>query len=262
MVVDTWSPTASMRTMKYLLENAYNHKARVQQFDSIGALLQANVKYRVFVKLYSRYGEYFTEYSNYFGRPLRLNKSLYGMTNSRNLFSYELTNWLIYEAGFHQSKCQMSVYYKYAPDGSKLVVLYYVYDCVYWYTSKELGKWFVDTLGNIFHVNFIVYAHWFMSIRNSQINDHSISVDQAIYATSFVASYLYTATIKRSSKCCNTNLPHYMIFTKEYASISDEQVEVLSIKYNIHYRSCMGSFIYLLSKRVDLCFAVHKLANS
>ena len=33
----------------------------------------------------------------------------------------------------------MSIYYKYAPDGSMLVVLYYVDDCVYWYTSEELG---------------------------------------------------------------------------------------------------------------------------
>ena len=52
-----------------------------------------------------------------------------------------------------------------------------VYDCVYWYTYEELGKWFVDTLGKIFHVNFLGYAHWFMSIRILQLKDPSISVD-------------------------------------------------------------------------------------
>ena len=62
------------------------------------------------------------------------------MTNSGKLFDDELTNWLIYEAGFNQSKFQMSIYYKYAPDGSKLFVLSYVDDCVYCYTSEELGK--------------------------------------------------------------------------------------------------------------------------
>ena len=36
---------------------------------------------------------------------------------------------------------------------------------------------------------------------------------------------------------------------------------MLSIEYNIHYRACVGSLIYPLSKRLDLCFAVHKLAN-
>ena len=58
---------------------------------------------------------------------------MYGMTNSGKLFSDELTEWLL-EAGFILSQCHMSIYYKYAPDGSKIVVLYYVGDCVYWYT--------------------------------------------------------------------------------------------------------------------------------
>ena len=48
------------------------------------------------MKLGSRYREYFPDYANYFGRPLRLKKSMYEMANSGNLFSDELTNWLIY----------------------------------------------------------------------------------------------------------------------------------------------------------------------
>ena len=81
----------------------------------------------------------------------------------------------------------MSIYYKYAPDGSKFVVLSYVDDCVYLYMNENPGKWFVDTLGNRFRVNFLGYSHWFMSIRIYQLKDHSISVDQARYATSIVA---------------------------------------------------------------------------
>ena len=77
----------------------------------------------------------------------------------------------------------MSIYYKYAPDGSKIVVLSYVDDFFYWYTNEDPGKWFVDTLGKIFHVNFLGFAHWFMSIRISQLKDHFISVDQTRYAT-------------------------------------------------------------------------------
>ena len=52
-----------------------------------------------------------------------------------------------------------------------------------------------------------------------------------------------------------------MIFTTEDVSTSDEQVEKLTIEYNIHYRACIGSLIYLLSTRVDLSFSVHKLAK-
>ena len=69
---------------------------------------------------------------------------MYGMNNSGKIFADELTEWLI-EAGFIQSQCQMSIYYKYAPERSKIVVLFYVDDCVYWYTYEALEKWFVNT---------------------------------------------------------------------------------------------------------------------
>ena len=57
LVGDTWSPTASMGTLKYFLEDATKHQARVHQLDFIGALLQAKLKNRVFVKLDSRYAD-------------------------------------------------------------------------------------------------------------------------------------------------------------------------------------------------------------
>ena len=142
-----------------------------------------------------------------------------------------------------------------------MVVLSYVNDCVYWYTSEALGKWFVDTLGKIFYLKFLGYAHWFMSIRISQMKGHSISVDQARYATSIVAKYLDTARVKVSTKFYKTTLLADMIFTKEDVSTSDEQVEKLTKEFNIHYRACIGSLIYLLSTRVNLSFAVHKLAK-
>ena len=68
MVGDTWSPTASMRTLKYFLADAAKHKAIVNKLDFIGAFLQAKVKNRVFVKLDMRYADYFPEYAQYFGR--------------------------------------------------------------------------------------------------------------------------------------------------------------------------------------------------
>ena len=105
----------------------------------------------------------------------------------------------------------MSIYYKYEPDGSKLVVFSYVYYCLYWYTYEKLGKWFVDTIENIFHVNFLGYAHWFMYIKKPIPKDNSILLYQAIYATFVVVKYLDTSTIKQYSKLCKTTLPHDMI---------------------------------------------------
>ena len=95
MVEDTWSPTSSMRTLKYFLADEAKHKARVNKIYFIGAFLQAKVKNRIFVKLDMRYADYFPEYAQYFGRSLILLKSMYGMTNSGKLFADELKEWLI-----------------------------------------------------------------------------------------------------------------------------------------------------------------------
>ena len=185
---------------------------------------------------------------------------MYVMTSSGKLFSDQLTEWLL-EAGFIQSQCQISIYYKYALDGTNIFVLSYLDDCVYWYTSETIGKWFLDTLGKIFHMNFLGYEHWFMSIQISQMKDHSISVDQARYGTSIVAQYLDTITVKTSTNIYKITLSSDMISTKADAYTSDDQVEKLTRELNIHCRSCIVSLIYLLSKRVDFSFAVHKLAR-
>ena len=99
LVGDTWSPTASTRNLKYLLADAVKHKLIAYQLYFIGEFLQEKVKNRVFVKWDSKYADYFPEYSNFFGRDLLLLKSMYGMNNSRKLFSDELTEWLL-ESGF------------------------------------------------------------------------------------------------------------------------------------------------------------------
>ena len=61
LVGDTWSPTASMRTLKYFLAYAVKHKAVVHQLYFIKALLQVKFKNKVLMKFTSRYADYFPE---------------------------------------------------------------------------------------------------------------------------------------------------------------------------------------------------------
>ena len=84
---------------------------------------------------------------------------------------------------------------------------------------------------------------------------HSISVDQAI-----VAKYIDTSTVKKLN-IYKTTLPSDIIFTKDDLSNGDDQIEMLNRSFNIHYRSCTGSLIYLLYTIVYFSFAVHKLAK-
>ena len=107
-------------------------------------------------------------------------------------------------------------------------MLSYVDDYVYWYTYEAIGKWFVENPGNRLHMSFLGYAHWFMSIRISNMRDHSISVDQDRYDTSIVAKYLDNSTVKTIKKFYKTNFPYDLIFTKDDECTSNEQVDKLN----------------------------------
>ena len=86
----------------------------------------------------------------------------------------------------------------------------------------------MGNLGKRFHVNLLVFAHWFMPIRISQMKYHSISEDQAIYANYIVSKYLDTATFKTIKRFYKNTFPSDMIFTNYDTSTSDEQVEKLT----------------------------------
>ena len=86
------------------------------------------------------------------------------------------------------------------------------------------------------------------------MKDRYISVDQARYAISILAKYLYIATVKTSTNFYKTNFPSDMNFTEADASTSYEYVEKLNRQFNIHHKACIVSLIYLLSTRVDLSF--------
>ena len=75
-----------------------------------------------------------------------------------------------------------------------------------------------------------------MSFRISQLKNYSISVFQAIDATSVAVKYIDAATIKQYQKFYKTTLTHYTIFTIVDASTNDEQVESFYIEYNIYYK--------------------------
>ena len=73
--------------------------------------------------------------------------------------------------------------------------------------------------------------------------------------------YLDTATVNTSKKLYKSNFTSDMIFTKDDVYTSDEQVDKSTREFNIPYRACIVSLIYLVSIRVYLSFEVHKLAK-
>ena len=113
----------------------------------------------------------------------------------------------------------------------------------------------------VLHMRFEGYAHLLIWIRIWQMKKHYISLDQARYDTYIMSKYLYTSTVKTSTNLYKKTFLSDMIFTKDHVSTRDERVENLTREFNIHYRACIGSFIYFLSTRVVLSFSVNKLTK-
>jgi hypothetical protein len=108
---DTWSLTASFRALKMFLAHACKCKLRVKQLDFVGAFLQANVRARIFVTIPKIFGILFPEYSAYCGIPLRLAKSMYGMTLSGKYWFLDLKDYLLQD-GFTASSTMKCLFYK------------------------------------------------------------------------------------------------------------------------------------------------------
>ncbi|MGH7954439.1 MAG: reverse transcriptase domain-containing protein [Gloeomargaritales cyanobacterium] len=220
--------------------------------------MQASVRERIFVKLPAKYGDLFPEYSKYCGRPLRLNKSMYGMIHSGRFWWEELLNWLL-STGFTSSEVHPCLLWK-KVGKHVLMVLNYVDDMLYFGTSVEIEKQFEKELSQRFKAEFLGQAHWFLSLRITQAADFSITVDQSRYAKAITRRYTDQLNTHLFSKY-NRTLPPNWIASKEDCSITNQDSANLENYYNLDYQSCTGALIYLNFTRPDIVFAVMKLVK-
>ncbi len=120
---NSWSPKAPFRSLKMFLADAARNRCTVHQLDFVGAFLQANVRGRIFVTLPKVYGDIWPEFKEYSGRPLRLVKSMHGMTYSGKYWYLDLKEWLV-EEEFTQSRASPCIFCKVFPDGSYVKLIF------------------------------------------------------------------------------------------------------------------------------------------
>jgi len=257
---DKWSPTAPFRAMKMFLADAARLKVRVRQLDFIGAYLQSKARGRIFVRTPAVYGELWPEFRAYSGVPLRLLKSMYGMTQSDKNWYLELHEYLI-SAGFVQSSVIKCFYSKGFPDRSIVKVLDYVDDMLYYGTSAETLKRFETELKARFDLDLMGQAQWYLATRITQHANFDITVDQSRYCTSLVKRYLDKAGCKNVTRVHVTPLPLDFVPTIDDLAKDEAASLVLQEEYNLDYASCIGALIYLALTRTDIIFSVNKLAK-
>ncbi len=223
---DTWSPTASFRSLKMFLAHASRLKVRDKQLDFIGAFLQANVRARIFVQIPKIFGILFPEYSDFCGTPLRLAKSMYGMTLSGKYWFLDLKDYLL-EQGFIPSGTVKCLFFKKFDDGAIIIVLNYVDDMLYYGDNESKVKEFEELLQKRFNLELLGQAHWYLATRISQKSNFDIEIDQTRYCLSILRKYLDTAGCKRDTSSTPTPLPLDFVPSSEDCSDNDEMVAQL-----------------------------------
>jgi hypothetical protein len=195
----------------------------VKQLDFIGAFLQANTRSRIFVTVPAIIGNLFPEFKDYCGKPVRLAKSMYGMTLSGKYWWLDLLEFLLF-LGFKSSKFVPCLLFLITKDSS-IYVLNYVDDMLYFgICDLEVTK-FEEAQKKRFNLELMGFAHWYLATRINQLANYDIELDQSRYCQSIVRKYLDTAGTKKVLAIHTTPLPSDFI-----PSVADCSVDEASSK--------------------------------
>ena len=187
---DTWCPIAGFRALRIFLAFASQSKCRVYQLDFIGASLQPSARNRTFTTLPADWARFFPEMATWFGKPLRLKKSLYGAVDASRNWDDELDAWLQHPTqAFSRCPAEGSIYFRFYHDDF-LFLLNAVDDLLYFSNSSALRAKFEQDLTARFDVDLIGQAHWYLQSRVSQNADFSIGLDQARYSSLILSRFI------------------------------------------------------------------------
>jgi len=87
------------------------------------------------------------------------------------------------------------------------------------------------------------------------------TLDQARYCKSVINRFLEIAGAKKKPRFHNTILPAEFVPSAEDCSKDEETAKNLQVKYGIDLTSCVGALLYLSYTRLDITYAVMKLAK-
>jgi Reverse transcriptase (RNA-dependent DNA polymerase) len=260
---DNSAPLASFRLLKVFLCEAARRKKRVFQADFVGAYLQAHMDRVVYVRLPIEYAEFFPDLKAWFGVPLLLSKSAYGINSAGRLWAEELFEWYL-QYGFKQSIVDPSLFY-YREGDEWIILLSYCDDSAYFASSTETREKFEEAMCKRFHCKILGQIHWFLQARIQQHENFDITLDQSRYAASMCARFLPNENSKNPTvsdrRKYDSPLPRDFQFTKKDCSEKYSQVLHWERIFGFEYASLVGCMLWILNTYARLQFPIRKLAK-
>ena len=238
---ETFAPTASMTSVRVLMQLAAQHDLIMHQMDVKIAYLNAPID----CEIYMDQAEGFEILSDCGDKLVyALNKSLYGLKQSGRNWNSMLHNYLI-DNDFVQCTTDMCVYTNIS-DGNMIALLIWVDDLIIAASSDALLCETKQMLNAKFHMKDLGKLSYFLGIDFDQSND-VVTMNQSRYISKMLERF-------DMSDCKPRSTPS----EQKLECNDDHEIEIDPRMY----REVVGSLIYAMTcTRPDICWIVTKLSQ-
>jgi hypothetical protein len=235
---ETFSPVARYTSIRAILVIAAVMKWKVHQMDVKTTFLNGVVEEEVYVEQPQGF-----ETHDRKTHVCRLKKALYGLKQAPRAWYGRIDSFLM-SLGFTKSKADSNLYYK-VVDGGPVILLLYVDDL--FLTGDE--KLIVESkrkLATEFEMKDLGMMHYFLGLEVWKKPDE-IFLNQGKYIVEILKRF-------RMMDC--KAMPTPMVTNlKLLSDTSSETVDATM------YRQMIGSLMYLMNTRPNICFAVNTLSQ-
>ena len=174
-----------------------------------------------------------------------LKKALYGLKQAPRAWYGRIDGFLM-KLGFTKSTIDSNLYYK-VVDGHTLILVLYM-DDLFLMRAEKLIEWCKQQLASEFEMKDLGLMHYFLGLQVWQLKDEI-----------FLSQGRYTIDILRRFEMMDyksMSTPMIMNLKK----LSDVATDSDLVDPTI-YRQLVGSLMYLVNTRLDICFAVSTLGQ-
>ena len=233
------------------------------QVDYLLAYLQSDMQEQVFVQFPSFWKCYLPEsLHEWIGRPLLLNKALYGYNYSGKFLYLDQAEFLT-DNRFEQ--IMPGLWLKKLKGNKIIMFLHYVDNILVASDNDKSLKVFVAKLTTWFEAEAKPVAGWYLQTHLSQDKYGNIMLDQTQYAKGLVKGFLPTypeEVLHSDLKKYASPMKWDVKLSHEDNSKSKEEVKALKDEYGFKYLALIGCFNWLLYTCYEELYPMQNYVNS
>ncbi|KAI3718574.1 hypothetical protein L6452_19451 [Arctium lappa] len=231
---EVFAPVARIEAIRLFLAYASYMKFKVYQMDVKSAFLYGSIEEEVYVCQPPGF-----ENPSYPDRVYKLKKSLYGLHQAPRAWYDTLSSYLL-ENGFERGVIDKTLFIK-RKKKDILLVQIYVDDIIFGSTRVIMCKKFEELMHQRFKMSSIGELTFFLGLQVQQKSD-GIFICQSKYVQDILTKFGFS-----DSKPASTPTETHKQIT------ADLEAEDMDLH---HYRSMIGSLMYLTAYRPDIMFPV------